>query len=254
MRPRRFAPVYRIHGNPESNMLSRLASVIEYKIDMTPNFGKDFVCAEGWVTYNNLECYKVMSGNLNYAAAVQSCEDLTDGPDSKLLHVVDSQENGWVLENVLGDFSVGADESVWIGLDDLVEEGVWRWPDGTSGGYTNWDPEAAVGGDCVSMRGDDGLWVASSCASTMRYVCECESVEEETLGTNAPTVSPPPTAAPTTLDSSCPALGVLEGGRDITPVVADFTNFFYPTKCQGSWELIETLENEVRRARAKRAQ
>jgi len=248
-----FAPVYRVHGNPESNMLSRLASQIEYKYDMTPNAGKAMMCREGWVTYNDLECYKLVTDVATYAEAQAACAalDAEDYPGSSLVHIVDRQENDWLFQWITLENTDNVGASVWIGLDDKLEDTVWRWPDTSSGGYTNWDPsqvgaDAVIAGDCASLSGSDARWMASDCSSTKGFVCECESVEYERPGTMAPTISPAPSPAPTTRDGSCPELSLSDASTgQIADNVVDFTNFFYPTKCQGTWDLVQTNDNDA---------
>jgi len=229
-----FAPVYRIHGNPNGNMLSKIISTVEFKYDMTPNTGQNMMCKDDtWITYNQLECYKLFaSPTKTYSDAQSACE--VEG--GNLLHIVDEDMNNWISTEIFMSSSVA---SAFVGLDDQIVDGVWRWEnDGTTGGFTNWDSNAlSSSGNCALLK-DDGLWTPALCATAASYICEVDAIPWSTPGTPAATVSPSPTQAPTSLDEVCPAL-VPEGSNSIAAVNSWIT-FFYPTKCQGTWRLSET--------------
>ena len=236
-----FAPVYRIHGNPNGNMLSQIISTVEFKYDMTPKAGSSMMCKdESWVTYNELECYKLFSAPKNYASAQQACQ--VEG--GNLLHIVDEDMNDWITKELFGEPPLSSTTVAFIGLDDRLVEGVWRWVnDGTSGGFTNWDPEALSSTfDCTSLK-SDGLWSPVSCSGSMPYICEADAIPWRAPGTAAPTISPAPTPAPTSFDNICPDLVV--PGSDKIDAVNSWSTFFYPTKCQGTWRLSDTDEENA---------
>ncbi len=76
--------------------------------------------------------------------------------------------------------------NLWIGGDDQIVDGQWRWRDGqqfwqgddngtpVGGLYNNWtggQPNAAADEDCARMKGD-GTWEDRKCTDTEFYVCE----------------------------------------------------------------------------------
>ena len=65
---------------------------------------------------------------------------------------------------------------VWIGLNDVATEGVFRWPDGSHVTYTKWDssqPDNQHGYEnCVEMAVDGGSWGDTSCGRQLPFVCE----------------------------------------------------------------------------------
>ena len=77
-------------------------------------------------------------------------------------------------------------EKMWIGLNDLEVEGVWKWSDSTSlDVYSNWgyrEPSKGKNQHCVVlvrgfMREDffDAQWNDVRCERTLFYLCEKKS-------------------------------------------------------------------------------
>ena len=60
------------------------------------------------------------------------------------------------------------EDGLWIGLDDIEEEGAFRWSDGNKLEYTNWmpgNPGDTLGGeDCVEFYYPDGTWNDINCS------------------------------------------------------------------------------------------
>ncbi|CAM9827317.1 unnamed protein product, partial [Heterosigma akashiwo] len=69
----------------------------------------------------------------------------------------------------------GADNDVWIGLNDQSTEGTYVWVNGTEADYTNWgygEPNDYGGGeDCVEMK-SNGEWNDQSCSTEFAFVCQ----------------------------------------------------------------------------------
>ena len=77
-------------------------------------------------------------------------------------------------------------EKMWIGLNDLEVEGVWKWSDNTSlGVYSNWgyrEPNNWQNQDCVVIKRGfmgadffDAKWEDADCERTLLYLCEKKS-------------------------------------------------------------------------------
>ena len=236
-----FAPVYRIHGNANANMLSKIISTVEFKYDMTPKDGQKMMCLDDtWVTYNDLECYKLFQGGntKSHGAAEVYCEGLGNGfGKGHLLHIVNEEQNTWIKDTFYG--ATSSNPAAWIGLDDVLQPDVWRWGDGTSGGYTNWADSAGTG-DCAKMS-TDGTWVVENCAQSSAFICEVDSVPwTDQVGTPSPAATVAPSPAPTGLVDVCDPLELREGSTEQIKNLNSWNTFFYPTKCQGTWSLVET--------------
>ena len=113
------------------------------------------------------------------------CTDARTQPDAAatcgsvgatLAQVDDMAENDFLDANIAGSVNP------WIGGDDAMAEGTWRWPDGTvfyQGGssvlYTRWEagePNDSSGEDCIQMYYESGNWNDSQCGNTAGYWCE----------------------------------------------------------------------------------
>lgn len=94
----------------------------------------------------------------------QQAHNLAIAAGGELAAVRTSEEHDWAYR------TFGGAQAVWIGLTDDGNEGTWRRPDGTSGGYTNWAPGepdnqgGAQNWAAISPRvglplGADGRWL-----------------------------------------------------------------------------------------------
>jgi hypothetical protein len=77
-----------------------------------------------------------------------------------LASIADQAENDFVQLN-FGSFG-GTSQRLWIGFNDVASEGNFVWPDGSPGGYTNWNAgepnNAGSGEDATEMLGTQGTW------------------------------------------------------------------------------------------------
>ena len=66
----------------------------------------------------------------------------------------------------------------WIGLNDLINEGIFVWTDNSPHRYTNWNVTEASkynrSRDCVQMnpQTDEGRWRTASCRQRKGFICE----------------------------------------------------------------------------------
>ena len=63
----------------------------------------------------------------------------------------------------------------WIGLSDNLEEGVFRWRDGTYANYTRWgpiEPNGNLSENCVYLY--NHWWLDSPCNVGVPFICEKE--------------------------------------------------------------------------------
>lgn len=57
----------------------------------------------------------------------------------------------------------------FIGGTDQAVEGQWKWIDGASWSYTNWNPGQPSGQDCLGIKGG-GKWYAQSCGNRLKGI------------------------------------------------------------------------------------
>merc|ERR1711962_308282 len=82
-------------------------------------------CEEGW-SQSGSQCYKLVKTKVNYPTAVDACAAYGEGG---LLAAPNTAE---VLELLSSTLNSEAVEDFWVGIDDIDEEGVFRFSDGTT--------------------------------------------------------------------------------------------------------------------------
>ena len=126
------------------------------------------------VIYNG-SCYTLFTNPVPWKEANATCE----AHNTHLVKIESKYENAFLRDVVLKN-----GEAPWIGLNDLDNEGVVVWYDGTNlTGYDNWlhrNPNNGAGNaggnqeeDCVSFYGRE--WIDNDCEKGMGYVCEKEA-------------------------------------------------------------------------------
>lgn len=109
-------------------------------------------------------CYRQLDALATWATARSSCQDW--GGD--LVEVTTPAVNELIAAEV--------DDSVWIGANDLQNEGEMVWVSGAPVEYANWaqaQPDDFQGEeDCVERRTPDGLWNDAPCGGAKRAICE----------------------------------------------------------------------------------
>lgn len=77
--------------------------------------------------------------------------------------------------------SVGPDEQVWLGINDMMTEGAWMDQTGLSISYTNWDtsnlrsrqPDGGMSENCAVLSGvSQGKWFDENCREERPSVCQ----------------------------------------------------------------------------------
>ena len=119
--------------------------------------------------------YAVIDTNKTWEAASSSCRGL----GAELVTIESQAETEFINATFLASRKM-----MWIGLNDIVNEGDWKWSDGSSlRGYTNWgnnQPNNAYGNQhCVAIiKGIVGKydfqvkWNDFSCSKEIIYLCE----------------------------------------------------------------------------------
>nr|XP_006816218.1 PREDICTED: uncharacterized protein LOC102809517 [Saccoglossus kowalevskii] len=128
-------------------------------------------CPEGFLEHTE-KCYQFNGGDESYVVDWYTARDRcrSAGGDLATIH---SQALQAYLTSNLRDIEY----SMWIGLSDTIQEGKYRWTDGSSVDYYNWragEPNGENQENCVEMhfQGYGGLWNDGSCDSTAGYICQ----------------------------------------------------------------------------------
>lgn len=118
------------------------------------NLPSETTCTNGQIADGR--CYEGFKGAkaLTWAEARGSCQAW-----GGVLATIRSKE-GNAATRAQADAKCGKKADAWLGLNDRVREGWWRWGDGSSAIYLNWgksEPNNAGNEDVASMRAD-GMW------------------------------------------------------------------------------------------------
>lgn len=135
------------------------------------------ICPRGWVSHvmedtDTVYCYLVRKNTHTWYLARDDCLN----SDSDLLSITSAKEQEFVTKHLL------AESFMWIGFNDLENEGKWAWSDRTPQNYNNWargDPNN--GGtyrkkdeDCAVLK-SDGKWNDYPCNTLFKYICKARA-------------------------------------------------------------------------------
>uniref|UniRef100_A0A671NQL9 C-type lectin domain-containing protein n=1 Tax=Sinocyclocheilus anshuiensis TaxID=1608454 RepID=A0A671NQL9_9TELE len=103
-------------------------------------------------------------------------QNTTQSTPEKLLvccfYYVSTEMKNWT-ESRINCMERGADLSVWIGLTDANEEGIWKWVNGstlTSGFWSAGQPNGRRIQNCVVSSSIS--WADTQCNYTYKWICE----------------------------------------------------------------------------------
>ncbi|XP_025759497.1 CD209 antigen-like protein A isoform X1 [Oreochromis niloticus] len=120
-------------------------------------------CPAGWSMFSH-SCYLLSGRSGSWHSARKNCID--QGAD---LVVIDSPEE----QNFIASFT---EERTWIGLNDIEQEGTWKWVDGTPLTLQYWasgQPDNHhLREDCVHIRDPGTSWNDERCDDSYQWVCE----------------------------------------------------------------------------------
>uniref|UniRef100_A0A3P9MD85 C-type lectin domain-containing protein n=1 Tax=Oryzias latipes TaxID=8090 RepID=A0A3P9MD85_ORYLA len=109
-------------------------------------------CPAGWIRFGS-SCYFFSGESKSWDKARESCR--TTEADLVVINSTDEK----------------VDQPVWIGLTDKVQEGTWKWVDGSPLTLNQRYGEE----DCAEIRETPGFWNDISCETSLRWICEKEA-------------------------------------------------------------------------------
>ncbi|XP_048343348.1 C-type lectin domain family 17, member A-like [Sphaerodactylus townsendi] len=137
-------------------------SHIQEKLNMLGNQIDILNCPSCWQEFQG-SCY-YFSGN---AKTWSKARDICITVNSFLIVIDSKQEQDFVVSKMT--------LPVWIGLSDEVEEGQWRWADGSPLGQSFWKPGEPnnfdTGEDCAILLKENN-WNDFNCEGKFHFICE----------------------------------------------------------------------------------
>ncbi|XP_069574651.1 CD209 antigen-like protein C [Brachyistius frenatus] len=138
-------------------------------------------CLPGWTFMNSVCYYFPLSDTISHKSwldARQFCKK--QGGD---LASIQSREEHLAVAELVNNYQDSSrhvsHSGFWIGLRD-VEEGIWKWPDGTritEGYWNDGEPNDQGNEDCVAIYPRSNpfkAWNDAPCAYSLKWICEME--------------------------------------------------------------------------------
>lgn len=154
-------------------------------------------CEPGWLHYRS-KCYQLNSDDtLSWMGARNMCRSyMTDGKRGDLASIHSIYENAFLFSQMKGLF-----DKLYIGFNDIKNEGKFHWSDQSSVDFTSWNsrqPDNYFNSeDCAEIwpfATQKGKWNDVDCSSQLGYICQKDASSK-----------PAPTIAPTTASTAkCP--------------------------------------------------
>ena len=134
-------------------------------------------CDQGWDAFGD-HCYFYGTDTKSWNDAEEFCQE--EGG-----HLA-SVNTPAIQDYVVDELKSRGLNSAWFGGNDIEEEGVWKWTDGTPWEFTNWGPHSpnnANGQDCFQY--DMGYeWDDAGCSLNKLFVCSKKIARDDQNLTN----------------------------------------------------------------------
>ncbi|PIK60007.1 putative echinoidin-like [Apostichopus japonicus] len=145
-----------------------LSVLIEVQVGAT-----SCLCPRPWVPFRDY-CYRFEVKKATFKNAEKLCQSYSgEIVDSHLVSIHDSEEGTFLTMTATDIFDTS---DVWIGLNDMHEEGNYTWTDGSAYEYRHFadgEPNAAITDeDCIYVYLVVGTWNDSTCNDLNPFVCK----------------------------------------------------------------------------------
>ena len=132
------------------------------------------ICPPDWQRYGE-SCYFIITDMMDWYEANRTCAESR----ANLAIPTSQSEQDYIWELFMNEFDQTPGTSLWIGCNDIEEEGKWQHCplNGETKGYENWadgEPNNMPQSDCVKMWDTgNGQWDDTLCSRKDEYaVCE----------------------------------------------------------------------------------
>ena len=117
----------------------------------------------------NQQCYNFVNNTKTWAEAEAECNNQSwKGIQGHLAFIQTEEENSFV-------YGLSKSESVWLGGNDVQNEGTWSWTDGSPLTYINWHSGEPNNKDCKEhclIQRSPLKWIDVVCDAKFKSVCK----------------------------------------------------------------------------------
>nr|Q9YI92.1 RecName: Full=Snaclec mamushigin subunit beta; Flags: Precursor [Gloydius blomhoffii]BAA34425.1 mamushigin beta [Gloydius blomhoffii] len=119
-------------------------------------------CPSDWSSYEG-HCYRVFQKEMTWEDAEKFCTQ--QRKESHLVSFHSSEEVDFVVSMT---WPILKYDFVWIGLNNIWNECMVEWTDGTRLSHNAWITES----ECIAAKTTDNQWLSRPCSRTYNVVCK----------------------------------------------------------------------------------
>ncbi|XP_048579857.1 uncharacterized protein LOC5521688 isoform X1 [Nematostella vectensis] len=147
-------------------------------------------CDKTWTYWRGM-CYLFSGDDLVSRQTWQDARAACQQAGAELISIQSAAENAFVYSGFRAKYRSW---TIWIGLNDLDDESVYEWSDGSPLSYTNYnwkEPNDWQGQeDCLEMVRWNGKWNDNQCNRKNPYICKKQNNSVPIISTPSPTPGP----------------------------------------------------------------
>ncbi|XP_047453877.1 killer cell lectin-like receptor subfamily B member 1B allele C [Mugil cephalus] len=126
-------------------------------------------CQKGWMDFQS-SCYAINNAEAINKKTWEEARENCRGKISDLAVVMNEPEKTFVADNSWGSSGTSG---YWIGL--RVEDGKWKWVNGSDLTDNLWVKQPPISGQCAISVFNEG-WKSVSCKNKNQWICEKEPI------------------------------------------------------------------------------
>lgn len=150
------------HSETTVQLLYNMSTSSVSSFNIVLIFFKTVTCPTGWLEFNH-SCFRKFENSKSWHSAQQACES----QNGSLASIHSSEENQFLYAHVFSN------SFLWIGFNDIKNEGVFEWSDNSYVSFTDWEYDEPNNNqnieDCAVMQVTQ--WGDFPCVHTYHYLC-----------------------------------------------------------------------------------
>uniref|UniRef100_A0A674B887 Macrophage mannose receptor 1-like n=1 Tax=Salmo trutta TaxID=8032 RepID=A0A674B887_SALTR len=127
-------------------------------------------CSSPWIPYA-ARCFLLQRTKKTWTEAQTECRK--DGGDLASIHNIEQHSF------VMSQLGYAAADELWIGMNDVKTSLLFDWSDQSPVTFTRWEEAMPMGGNCVLVRGEQGMWATQVCENQHGFICMKKSTSKQ---------------------------------------------------------------------------